>query len=265
LSATVSPEPIPPHGGRLARPIAGAQRACELVSLSLRCPSWSLTPRQLCDLELLLNGGFSPLGGFLGRGDYERVCSDMRLADGTLWPIPVTLDVPEETAALVRPGSTLFLRDPQNVPLAALHVREIWRPDREREAARVYGTTDAKHPAVERLRSRTHPCYVGGPIEGLQLPVHYDFAERRLTPAALRQRFAALGWRRIVAFQTRNPMHRAHYELTRVAMRELDARLLIHPVVGLGKPGDVDHATRARCYEALLGRYAQGSALLSLL
>ncbi len=256
---------IPPHGGQLIDLIVDEDRARELTEASRDWPSWDLTPRQLCDLELLLNGGFAPLRGFLTRADYESVCTSMRLADGTLWPIPITLDVPEKLAVELGPGAKLALRDPEGVMLAALDVEDVWVPDREAEAKAVFGTTSPEHPGVAHLLNATNDYYVGGTLEGLRLPVHYDFRELRLTPAELRAEFARLGWRRVVAFQTRNPMHRAHQELTLRAAREVEANLLIHPVVGMTKPGDVDHYTRVRCYEALLPRYPHHTAKLALL
>ena len=256
---------VPPHGGELTKLIVDADRAAELRALSRDCPSWDLTPRQICDLELLLNGGFSPLEGFLCRADYEGVCRDMRLADGTLWPIPIVLDVPEEVAKGLDSGTILALRDFEGVMLAAMHVEEVWQPDLAAECEQVYGSTHREHPGVAYTTQNTHPWYVGGRLEGLQLPHHYDFVELRLTPAQLRERFAAMGWRRVVAFQTRNPMHRAHQELTFRAARELEANLLIHPVVGLTKPGDVDHYTRVRCYQAIATHYPRNTVMLSLL
>ena len=256
---------IPPHGGTLVDLIVDEDRAAELKTASRDWPSHDLTPRQLCDLELLLNGGLSPLTGFMVRGDYERVCSDMRLADGTLWPMPITLDVAEELASKLEPGSHLALRDPEGVMLAVLHVEDVWRPDREAEAAAVFGTTNPEHPGVAHLLDGTRPWYVGGTLSGLQPVTHYDYRLLRHTPRELRTEFAKLGWTRVVAFQTRNPMHRAHQELTLRAAKEVEASLLIHPVVGLTKPGDVDHYTRVRCYQALLQRYPSRTALLSLL
>lgn len=256
---------IPPHGGTLVDLVVDEERAAELKKHSAEWPSWDLTPRQLCDLELLLSGGFSPLRGFLGRADYESVCEHMRLADGTLWPIPVTLDVPAELAATIGPGASVALRDPEGVMLAVLHVSEVWQPDRGAEAESVFGTTDTAHPGVDHLLNRTHPFYVAGELEGIQLPVHYDFRSLRHTPAELRAAFARQGWRRVVAFQTRNPLHRAHQELTLRAAKEVEANLLIHPVVGMTKPGDVDHYTRVRCYQAIMPGYPKGTAMLSLL
>lgn len=254
-----------PHGGELSVLLAGSSRRRELLEDSRNWLSWSLTPRQLCDLELLLNGGFSPLKGFMTRSDYECVCTSMRLSGGPLWPIPVTLDVTEEMACKLRPGAPLALRDSEGVMLAALHIEEIWKPDKLAEAETVFGTTSKEHPGVAHLLERSHPWYVGGRLEGLQLPAHYDFSSLRLTPAQLRAKFARLGWKRIVAFQTRNPMHRAHFELTLQAAGTAAGSLLIHPSVGMTKPGDVDHYTRVRCYRALLRNYPQGMAMLSLL
>jgi sulfate adenylyltransferase len=254
-----------PHGGTLVNLLVGPEPAAELRETSQTWPSWDLTPRQLCDLELLLNGGFSPLRGFLTRADYEAVCASMRLADGTVWPIPITLDVSEELARQLAPGTRLALRDPEGVMLAALQVGEVWQPDLASEAESVYGTTNTEHPGVAHLLQRTHPYYVGGILEGIQLPSHYDFRPLRLTPAALRARFERLEWQRIVAFQTRNPMHRAHQELTLRAAEAVGANLLIHPVVGLTKPGDIDHYTRVRCYQAILAHYPQRTVSLALL
>jgi sulfate adenylyltransferase len=255
----------PPHGGTLVDLLATEDRAAELKAASAEWPSWDLTARQLCDLELLANGGFSPLQGFLGRADYESVCSSMRLADGTLWSIPVVLDLPEDVAEGLSEGSSLALRDAEGVMLAALEVSELYRPDREQEAKAVYGTESLEHPGVAHLLRQTHPVYVAGRLEAIQLPVHYDFRRLRLTPAELRAEFDRLGWRKVVAFQTRNPMHRAHLELTMRAAKEVEANLLIQPSVGMTKPGDVDHYTRVRCYEALMGRYPRSTAMVSLL
>ncbi len=254
-----------PHGGTLVSLIAGPDRAAELKAASKDWLSWDLTPRQLCDLELLANGGFSPLRGFLNRADYDSVCSRMHLADGTLWPMPITLDVPEELAGKLKKGDMLALRDPEGVMLAALHVEDVWKPDLTAEAHSVFGSANPEHPGVAHLLTRSHPCYVGGRLEALELPIHYDYRALRLTPAELRAEFLRLGWRRIVAFQTRNPMHRAHQELTLRAAKSVEANLLIQPVVGMTKPGDVDHYTRVRCYQALLPHYPHGTVKLSLL
>jgi sulfate adenylyltransferase len=242
-----------------------ADRAAELKAASASFPSWDLTDRQLCDLELLSNGGFSPLKGFMNQADYESVCSSMRLTDRTVWPMPIVLDVTEEAATKLSAGTDLALRDSEGVMLAVLHVEDVYRPDRRIEAQLVFGTTDTEHPGVAMLLERTNPVYVGGRVEAVELPHHYDFHQIRLTPAQVRDEISRHGWERVVAFQTRNPMHRAHLELTLRAAATVDAKLLVHPVVGMTKPGDVDHYTRVRCYEALMGRYPDGSAMLSLL
>jgi sulfate adenylyltransferase len=253
------------HGGELRSLVVDEARAAELQAASRDWSSWDLTPRQLCDLELLLNGGFSPLRGFMGRRDYEAVRDRMRLADDTLWPIPIVLDVSATFAGGLQPGDPLALRDEEGVMLAALYVEDVWQPDRLAEAEAVYGTTDREHPGVAHVIEQTQPWYVGGRLEGIRLPRHYDFRSLRLTPAELRAALGRLGWRRVVAFQTRNPMHRAHFELTHRAALSAGAHLLIHPVVGLTKPGDLDHYTRVRCYEALLPHYPKDSVRLALL
>lgn len=228
-------------------------------------PSHDLTPRQICDLELLMNGGFNPLKGFLSEADYNSVVETMRTADGALWPIPVTLDVTEEFAAKIDVGQDIALRDQEGVILATMTVTDKWVPNKSREAEMVFGADDLAHPAVNYLHHKAGKVYLGGPVTGIQQPVHYDFKGRRDTPNELRAYFRKMGWTRIVAFQTRNPLHRAHQELTFRAAREAQANLLIHPVVGMTKPGDVDHFTRVRCYEAVLDKYPSSTTHLSLL
>jgi sulfate adenylyltransferase len=256
---------IPPHGGTLIDLLVSAERAAELMAPGRGVPEWSLTPRQLNDIELLINGGFSPLNGFMTSADYQAVKADMRLADGTLWPMPIMLDVTERVAQQVEVGGELELRDPEGVLIAVLNVEDIWQADLEDEAAAVFGTTDPSHPGVAHLLRATNPYYVGGRLEALQLPVHYDFRALRRTPAELREDFTRAGWRRVVGFQTRNPMHRAHQEITMRAAKDVEANLLIHPVVGLTKPGDIDHYTRVRCYQAILHHYPKSTAKMALL
>ena len=228
-------------------------------------PSWDLTARQVCDLELLMNGGFNPLKGFLSQEDYEGVVENMRLADGSLWPMPITLDVPKSFAESVEIGQDIALRDPEGVILAVMSVTDNWAPDKAREAEKVFGADDLAHPAVNYLHNTAGEFYLGGPIIGIQQPMHYDFRARRNTPNELRAYFRKMGWRKVVAFQTRNPLHRAHQELTFRAAKEAQANLLIHPVVGLTKPGDIDHFTRVRCYEAVLDQYPASTTSMSLL
>jgi sulfate adenylyltransferase len=256
---------ISPHGGRLVDLLADEERAATLRAESVDLPSVTLNDRQLCDLELLLNGGFSPLTGFMGRKDYDSVVKDMRLSNGTLWPLPVTLDVSEEFADACSPGDRIALRDKEWFPLAILTITDIWKPDLQAEAERVFGTTDITHPGAFYLLDTSKLVYIGGTLEGMAFPRHYDYQLLRDTPQELRERFRKHGWENVVAFQTRNPMHRAHVELTMRAANEVGANLLIHPVVGLTKPGDVNHYTRVRCYEKIIDRYPTGTAMLSLL
>jgi sulfate adenylyltransferase len=263
-TGTDSSHLIPPHGGQLCELLASAERAAELKSSSRDWPSWDLTPRQLCDLELLLSGAFSPLTGFMTRADHDAVAAGMRLANGTLWPLPILLDIPPALAEKLAPGMPLALRDAEGVMLAVLHVDEVWKLDREASAQACFGTTDPHHPGAAQLLKGHETC-AGGRLEGVQLPFHYDYRALRHTPAELRAIFARKGWRRVVAFQTRNPMHRAHCELTMRAAKAAQANLLIHPTVGMTKPGDLDHYTRVRCYQAVLPRFPQHTVELSLL
>ena len=227
--------------------------------------SWDLTARQVCDLELLMNGGFYPLKGFLSQADYEGVVENMRLADGTLWPMPITLDVSEKFAEGIEPGQDIALRDAEGVILAIMSVTDKYVPNKANEAEKVFGADDLAHPAVNYLHNTAGKVYLGGPVTGIQAPVHYDFRARRDTPNELRAYFRKLGWSKVVAFQTRNPLHRAHQELTFRAAKEAQANLLIHPTVGMTKPGDVDHFTRVRCYEAVLDKYPASTTHMSLL
>lgn len=256
---------IQPHGGVLKDLYLDATAVQAEKEKAREYASWDLTERQLCDIELLLNGGFSPLEGFMGKADYESVCKNMRLADGALWPMPITLDVSKEFAAKLKAGESIALRDPEGVLIATLEVTDTWEPDMRAEAQAVFGTQDDKHPAVNFLYNLSNTVYVGGKLRGVEVPMHYDFRHLRDTPAELRAKFKKLGWNRVVAFQTRNPMHRAHQELTFRAARQEEANLVIQPVVGLTKPGDIDHYTRVRCYEHLVKHYPEQSTMLSLL
>jgi sulfate adenylyltransferase len=239
--------------------------AAKLKHEAAELTSWDLTPRQVCDLELLMNGGFNPLKGFLSEADYNGVVENMRLADGSLWPMPINLDVDEAFAAKIEVGQDIALRDPEGVILAIMSISDKWVPNKSLEAEKVFGADDIAHPSVNYLHHKAGPIYLGGPITGIQQPIHYDFRGRRDTPNELRAFFRKLGWRKIVAFQTRNPLHRAHQELTFRAAKEAQANLLIHPVVGLTKPGDIDHFTRVRCYEAVLDQYPASTTTMSLL
>ncbi|KAL1926115.1 hypothetical protein VTP01DRAFT_6152 [Rhizomucor pusillus] len=258
-----------PHGGVLKDLyIRDAPKHSALLAEVDSLPSLVLTDRQLCDLELILNGGFSPLEGFLTQADYEGVVENMRLASGLLWPMPITLDVSQEEidSAQIKPQNRIALLDPRDYePLAILTVQDVYKPNKSNEAAKVYGADDIAHPAVHYLHNIAKDFYVGGSLEAIQAPAHYDYVANRFTPSELRAHFKKLQWTRVVAFQTRNPMHRAHRELTVRAARARKAHLLIHPVVGLTKPGDIDHYTRVRVYKALMPKYPNGMAELSLL
>ena len=222
--------------------------------------------RQLCDLELIITGGFSPLEGFMNKADYAGCLERMRLADGTLFPMPITLDVSKEQAASLPAGSRVALRDPRDdVAIAILTVSDQYEVDRAREAELVFGANDPAHPSVAYLHQQVRDVYLGGPVQAIAKPQYYDYVELRYTPAELRHHFEKVAWRRVVAFQTRNPMHREHRELTVRAARKLQANVLIHPVVGVTKPGDVDHYTRVRVYQSLMPRYPKGMATLALL
>lgn len=230
----------------------------ELVSLTL-------TQRQLCDLELILNGGFAPLQGFMGKADYDGVVASMRLQDGSLWPMPITLDADRAFAGSLQEGDVIALRDPEGLLLATMKVQDIWEADKNLEAQHVFGTQDDAHPGVSYLFHHTKEMYIGGIVTKIALPYHYDFNHLRFSPAELKAKFADMGWQKVVAFQTRNPMHRAHQELTIRAAEQTGANLLIHPVVGMTKPGDIEYYLRVRCYEHVIKTYPANTAFLSLL
>ena len=256
---------IEPHGGQICDRMVTEERISQLKQDFVHLQSWTLNDRQICDLEMIMNGGFSPLIGFLAQEDYDAVCTDMRLQNNDLWPIPITMDVTENTAENLAKKDKLVLRDKEGFALAVLTIGDIWKPDRKKEAEQVYGTIDETHPGVNYLLHESNPIYIGGSVEGVHVPKHYDYQDLRHTPAQLREEFDRMGWSNIVAFQTRNPMHRAHVELTHRASAEANANLLIHPVVGLTKPGDVNHYTRVRCYQKIMGKYTDNTAALSLL
>ncbi|CAI9627194.1 sulfate adenylyltransferase [Alternaria burnsii] len=259
-----------PHGGVLKDLIArDAPRRKELFDEAEKLPAIVLSERQLCDLELILNGGFSPLEGFMNQKDYDGVVSENRLADGNLFSIPITLDVSKQTIdeVGVKQGARIALRDfRDDRNLAIITVDDVYQPDKEKEAREVFDKDgDVAHPAIKYLYETVKEYYVGGKLEAIDRLEHYDYVGLRYTPAELRLHFDKLGWSKVVAFQTRNPMHRAHRELTVRAARARQANVLIHPVVGLTKPGDIDHFTRVRVYQALMPRYPNGMAVLALL
>ena len=254
-----------PHGGELKNLYLDGDGRVAARRRARDAKSWDLTLRQLCDVELLLNGAFSPLEGFMGPAEYAGVLRDMRLPGGALWPIPVTLDVSEEFAVGLEAGETVALRDAEGLLVAALEVAETWRPEPTEEAKALYGTTDETHPGVFHLLHRTRPVYVSGRVSGIEPVPHYDYRALRESPAGLRERFRKRGWERVVAFHTRSPLHRAHVELTLLAARACEANLLLHPVVGEARPGDFDRFTRVRCYQHVLTHFPERATTLSLL
>ena len=256
---------IEPHGGILCDLLIQGEKLNQLKKDSLHLESLTLNDRQLCDIEMLLNGSFSPLIGFLTEADYNSVVNNLHLSDGKIWPIPITLDVNEEFSKNITIGDKIVLRDHEGVAIAIMTVSDKWTPDKENEAELVYGTQDIGHPAVNYLLNQSGEVYLGGKLEGLEIPHHYDYKLHRHSPAELRAQFKKMGWTTIVAFQTRNPMHRAHKELTVRAAQEIGGNLLIHPVVGMTKPGDVDHYTRVRCYKKIMEKFPEDTAIMSLL
>ena len=253
---------ISPYGGKLINLLVTEDERADLLKLAGTYPTIRLTPRQNHDLELLAIGAFSPLNRFMGTADYNAVLNEMRLADGTVWPIPITLNIEKED--LPEEGDWITLRDVHNQIMAVMKLEEVFRFNWQEEAQKVYGTVDLKHPIVSEMAGWGDLC-ISGELKVLNVPVYDDFMELRLTPAETRARLAEMGNANVVAFQTRNPMHRVHEELTKRASQEIGGSLLIHPVVGMTKPGDVDHYTRVRIYKALVENYYDKNTMLSLL
>lgn len=229
----------------------------------LTLPRINLRGRVLHDLEVMLVGGFSPLSGFMTEDEYQGVVTEMRLPDGTFFPIPIVLDVPASSPYTV--GDAVVLCDPFGNPLATMHITSRFTPQKDEEARGVYGTEDRMHPGVQYIFDEMHETYIGGPVEKIALPVRNDFVQFRQTPADLKRIFAERGWNKVVGFQTRNPMHRAHFELVRRAHEATGAPVLVHPVVGMTKPGDIDYVTRVRTYNVVCNTYGKGFMHLSLL
>jgi sulfate adenylyltransferase len=245
--------------------LVNPERAAILRDLTLHLDSITLNDHQLCDIELLATGAFSPLKGFMVRSDYESVLDRMQLQDGTVWPVPVCLGVSEKQGLQIDIGQSLAIRDPEGFLLAVLHVEDVWPIDKEKEALSILGTTDLRHPRVRYLFENEGSCYVGGKLEVLSLPLHYDFKQLRCTPEEVRAMYKKLGWKRVVCFQARQPVHKPQFEMTLKAMQQAKANLLMLPVVGLTLPNDFDYYTRVRCYQDVLRYYPPGTALLSLL
>ena len=255
---------ISPYGGKkLVNLVVSGKERDSLLARAAKLPSIKISMRNLCDLELLATGGFSPLDRFMGKADYERVLHEMRLSDGTLFPLPITLTVDPKELPTV--GEDIVLRNANNDVIAVMTLDEVYHWDAQTEAALAYGSTDSKHPMVSEMARWNKVC-ISGPMKVVNLPKYYDFVELRRTPAQVREMLENMGNDNVVAFQTRNPLHRIHEELTKRAAAQVGGSLIIHPVVGMTKPGDVDHYTRVRIYKALVDNYYdKKSTLLSLL
>ncbi len=242
------------------------RRIESLKKEALSYQSVNLNSRQLCDLELLLNRAFYPLTGYLNRDDYESVLNNMRLSNGSIWPIPVCLDVDEKTVEGLKKGQSLALRDQEGFMLAVLKVGDIWKPDKQREAVCVYGTDNAEqHPGVQKYYEETDSWYVGGDLEGLHLPIHYDFRELRLAPAETHRRFSESGWRNVIAYHTNKYLHKVHKEMAMTAAREAGAHIIFHPAVELRHPGDLEHFTRICCYKEFVKKISGNMVMLGLI
>lgn len=241
------------------------QRAEVLRQQALDLVSIDLNERQLFDLELLLNRGFYPLTGFMDKKTYHSVLHDMTLPDGTIWPVPICLDVPESIGSQLSPGQSVALNDQEGFLLALLTVSDVWQPDKKEEAKAVYASTDPnKHPGVRQLLDRTGSYYVGGTVEGVSLPIHYDFLQLRLTPSETVRRFTMNGWRKVLGFHTEQYLHCAHREMVLDAARQVNASIFLQPVVGLDHPGDVDFYTHIRCYQVFTEKFPPNLILLGL-
>ena len=254
---------IAPYGGKLVDLVLTGAARDEVLHRAPQLPSIKISMRNLCDLELLATGAFSPLDRFMGKADYERVLHEMRLSDGVLFPLPITLTADPKELPTV--GEELVLRNANNEVMAAMRLDEVYHWDAETEAALAYGSNDAKHPMVSEMARWNRVC-ISGPLQVVNLPKYHDFVELRRNPQQVRSLLDAMGHDNVVAFQTRNPLHRIHEELTKRAAAQVGGSLIIHPVVGMTKPGDVDHYTRVRIYKALVDNYYdKQSTVLSLL
>lgn len=256
---------VSPHGGALVSRLLESGAAEEFREKSLEFKSWSLNRRQLCDLECIMNGAFSPLAGYMSRADYESVLSGARLSSGLAWPVPIVLDVDSGFADGVDVGTTVALRDGEGFMLAVLEVSEKWQPDKLAEAEAIYGSTDPAHAGVELLLRHTGSIYLAGQLHGVQLPGHYEFSNLWFSPAEIRTQFGRNGWNRILAFQTSRPIHRVHRDVIVAVAREHALHMLLHPVVGVGKPGDLHEHGRIHCYQAALNRFPAHMTQLALL
>lgn len=256
---------IKPYQGELRNLLVSHDESEVLKNTSGSYPAVTLTQRQACDLELIMNGALSPLTGFMNKNEYDSVLSKTCLPNGAAWSLPYCLDIDEVQADKIKPGSSIALRDTEGFMPAVMIVESIWKPDKNKEAEVIYGTTDKSHPGVKYLFNSVKNVYLGGVIKGIQQPFHYDFETLRNTPLSLRKYFKKIGWKNIVAFHTSKPMHRVHHEITMRAAKAFNANILIHPVVGMSKPGDMHYYARVHCYQAILDYYPKNIAALSLL
>jgi len=257
---------VTPHEeNKLVNLLVDEKRNRLLKGLTSTMPEVILNDRQICDFELLTTGAFSPLKGFMKRIDYESVLNRMRLESGKIWPVPICLDIPETLALSLETGQSIVLRDQEGFLLGVMNIDDIWPVEIEKEAMQLYGTIDKTHPGVDYLFNRSGKYYIGGDIEALNLPIHSDFRQIRLTPDEVRNVFKRLGWTRVVGFQTRQPLHRPQFEMIIQAMRKTKANLLLLPIAGVTKPGDFDHYTRMRCYKKIASHFPPDSFVLNLL
>ena len=256
---------IEPHGKTLVSFHLSADELSEYSELSNKTASLTLSLKQQCDLEMIANGAFSPLSTFNNQKDYEEILLNNRLSNGLVWPIPIVLDVPDQFLKSLDKNEYISLRNAEGFLLAILKVNEFWAPDKKEEANSVFKSSDPNHPGVDYLFNHTNNNYISGELVPIQSNKYFDFTHLRKSPQEVRDFFRLNNWKDVIAFQTRNPMHRAHFELTKLAMDEHNSKLLIHPVVGISKPGDIEHFTRVKCYQHIIKYYPENSVELSLI
>ena len=252
-------------GGKLIDLMLDSESAETTKSESGNFPAITLSQRQLCDLELLVNGAFSPLTGFMQKKDYESVLEYVHLENGILWPMPIVLDVTNEFANSLKIGEKIALRDGEGFMPAVMTVEDIWTVDKNREAECIYGTTSAEHPGVQYLYEQVKEVYIGGRVEGIELSVHHDFENLWDSPRELRHLFKKMGWRRVVAFQSSKPIHRVQRDIILQAAKDIQGHVLLHPAVGMTKPGDMQYYARVHCYQAVQKYFPHNLSMLSLL
>ena len=256
---------IKPHGKTLVSFHLSADELSEYSELSNNISSLTLSLKQQCDLEMISNGAFSPLSTFNNQKDYEEILLNNKLSNGLVWPIPIVLDVPDQFLKSLDKNEYISLRNTEGFLLAILKAKEFWAPNKKEEANLVFKSNDPNHPGVDYLFNHTNNNYISGELVPIQANKYFDFTHLRKSPQEVRDFFRLNNWKDVIAFQTRNPMHRAHYELTKLAMDEHNSKLLIHPVIGMSKPGDIDHFTRVKCYQHIIKYYPENSVELSLI